>query len=363
MVRDDPGMTCEDVNKELKPFMEDLLAEDKYRPFVAHLENCAKCKGYVSALGSVSNQVWELGEVEVPADLGSTVIFKLKQPAEEEDAPQLKKSNKALMIFIVLILTGAALFFGIKYFKKSSSLPEKKEPQISAEGKAAIAGALDELSKPEKSRTLVFETVVTPEGEVEGSTADYIEQEKAEAHAAKAKPLHWHFLYSTESEKIKLSDMLLLLGIATDREFSDLILFRATGLKIKNLLEQGLFTSPAAATLNNFTSDEITFTKTESHVSLYLEKRMEEPGPLHWHLHPDEIERPGIIDMIERIGGTIEYQSDAVIVASIPRREVKNVSEEIRAMGSFSREFGNAELATGEASADPIEISIYFLNK
>ena len=114
---DNPVMICSDINNRLKSFLEDLLTEKEYQAFLAHLDSCAKCKKYVRAVGSVSNQLWKLGDVKVPADFSSTALFKLKQAKQEIRIPKFVITKKWIVGAIVLILIVSAFFFGIRYFE------------------------------------------------------------------------------------------------------------------------------------------------------------------------------------------------------------------------------------------------------
>jgi len=72
-------VTCDDIGKKLKDFVGDLLAESDYQAFVDHLDDCPKCTSYVRGMGSFSNQLWELGDIEVPSDLDSTILFSIQK--------------------------------------------------------------------------------------------------------------------------------------------------------------------------------------------------------------------------------------------------------------------------------------------
>jgi len=116
-MRDTDIMDCGEIQKRLKPFLEDLLSEVERRAFIVHLDGCSKCKGYVSAIDSLTNQLWKLGEVKVPADFCSTTLFKLKQAEEELRRPNLVISKKLGIRILILALMILMLFFGISYLK------------------------------------------------------------------------------------------------------------------------------------------------------------------------------------------------------------------------------------------------------
>jgi hypothetical protein len=89
---DKMALDCEDIKKRLKPFLEDMLAEDEYQAYVCHLNACEKCKDHVGRFGSLSNQLHDLGDIKVPSDFISTVSFNLSEPVAE--VPQTPKEKR-----------------------------------------------------------------------------------------------------------------------------------------------------------------------------------------------------------------------------------------------------------------------------
>lgn len=163
---DNNVMTCDEIRKRLKPFLEDLLTEDEYQAFVAHLTGCARCKAYVGSIGSVSNQLWELGAVSVPTDFSSTVLFKMKRLGQDARPSSPEVSPKAVIAVLVMLLLAVVVFFGLRYIKTQNapvSAPttvpatvvkavsdEEEERQFKE--RAALA-ELDRISASMKSRS------------------------------------------------------------------------------------------------------------------------------------------------------------------------------------------------------------------
>jgi len=110
------NMTCSDIQARLKPFLDDLLAEDEYRAFLSHLEQCSKCKEYVRAIGSLSNQMWRLSDVKISSDLSSNIIFRLSQSKKKAIEKPLILSKKLVFGVIVLIIGFLLLLGGTKFF-------------------------------------------------------------------------------------------------------------------------------------------------------------------------------------------------------------------------------------------------------
>jgi predicted anti-sigma-YlaC factor YlaD len=111
-------MNCDDIKQKLKPFLEDLLAEKEYKAFCRHLDDCGKCKVYVRSVGSLSNQLWKLGQLNVPEDLISTIQYKLIHPKEKDQPAKTKITKKQIVVGIALIILTIVLVLEISYFKK-----------------------------------------------------------------------------------------------------------------------------------------------------------------------------------------------------------------------------------------------------
>lgn len=127
-------MNCDDIRQKLKPFLEELLAEEEYREFCEHLNACKKCLAYVRSIGSLSNQLWKLGQVEVPQDLSSTIQYKLAHPEEKAQPVKTKITKKQIVAGIIVIISIIVLMLGINYFKaRQDSLNEDDAPIVRTE--------------------------------------------------------------------------------------------------------------------------------------------------------------------------------------------------------------------------------------
>ena len=111
-------MNCDYVKQNLQPFLEDLLAEEDYKAFCDHIDACSKCKAYVRSIGSLTNQLWRLGQLEAPQDLISTIQYKLVHPVEKNQPVKTKITKKQVVVGIALMILTIALVSGISYFKK-----------------------------------------------------------------------------------------------------------------------------------------------------------------------------------------------------------------------------------------------------
>jgi len=146
---------CDNIKKNIKSFTEDMLKEDEYKAFLHHLETCSECKDYVRSVDSFSNQLWRLGDVKVPSDFGSTVLFKLTQSDEEPDEDQAPATSKKWLIgavaFILVAMTVSAGL--ISYFKLRQPAQEEvsvaQVPEVSGKVAGEVPGELE--------RNVVFE--------------------------------------------------------------------------------------------------------------------------------------------------------------------------------------------------------------
>lgn len=117
-MHNEANMSCDDIKKKLKAFLDDLLAEDEYKVFGGHINICSKCREYVRSIGSLSNQLWKLGKVKVPQDFSSTILYKLAHPEEKTQQSKFVISKEHIIVGMILILLATLLFFGFNYFKK-----------------------------------------------------------------------------------------------------------------------------------------------------------------------------------------------------------------------------------------------------
>ena len=224
---DEFSMTCNEINKRLKAFLEDLLTEEEHQAFLRHLDSCSKCREHARSIGSLTNQLWKLGNaIMVPADFSSAVIFKLKHPTQVDPKPGFVISKKLAMGILIAIIVISAFLFGIIYFKtrvqsgakneaplvkvqiieeekipgneEEKLLPEELETVDKASEVSEKEEAVEDESKAKavarENKPLAQEASVTADQTPEGKTVSVL------------KPLHWHFVYSQEFERTKLEE-------------------------------------------------------------------------------------------------------------------------------------------------------------
>ena len=367
-------MSCDDINTQLKPFLEDLLTEEEYQAFLEHLDRCPKCKEYVRSFGSLSNQLWKLGDVPVPSDFVSTVLFRLKQPEGKNHKSQFDVFKKWFVGVIILILTVSTVFLGAHYLKShqpppkageesKTLMPEVKEENLSKDrARALTQKELDPIvitvEAPKKEGSIEEAFKETPSLQEE-ATFKKEPVEVSRAAIFQSRPLHWHFRYSQDLEKEKFLNTLNDSGVRLDYKEYNLFVFTTTGKKLEEVLEKIILTAQDKSALRDFTSIVPTLPDTEHRVSIYLEN--EKIPLLHWHVGLNlPHQKAQLLDVIQKSGGSLDYESEDLIVFSIQKTEVEKLKAKILAMRVGFSEFGKITAEENQLISKPIEISIYF---
>jgi len=420
-MNNDLNMTCTNIREELKQFLDDRLIEKDYRTFLFHLESCSKCKEYVRAIDALPNQLWKLGDVDVPSDLSSSIIFKLKKL--EQDTPQssLVLSKKMTFGIIILIIGFFMLFWGIKFFKtlKSSSkadnveivimynvkeqepirndergdtvqIIEEQEPVSSEEDEylygqlQAMAESLELIAKgkidekfsektiPKKNNSLLLDETPKP-----GKTL-----------IPDPYSFHWHIPYSSETEIKQLVDTIRILEISLDYEDENFLIFKTTNEKLKLLSDGIKFTNKLRLDLPGFIT-EGSFPDGEIHVSISftgrnslvsgmsalppdqkrdvlgsLGKRVSsDRNILDWHILFISPQRNILLNVIRRGGGRIIYTSKETVVFSVPGALIKKLAEEIQSTGGIFADFSEIKFNEDPLTGGIVNVLIDFSEK
>lgn len=223
-------MNCQDIQKNLKLFLDDLLIEKNYQGFVEHVESCPKCKTYVHSIDSFSNQIWKLGNVKVPQDLLPSILFELSHPR----LPQSNKKSspfKLWAIGVVFCLMAGFLIYGVFLQPNKKDIPKKdSSPKTTSRAPVSdeaaqnyfnqlqtIAANLEKTKIPEDLAPQKTEAEVTsPEKQ---AAAEEIPQAKAQtAPLPEPAHLHWH---------VRLAEKLDLTPLDQKKqEIEDLLTFK-----------------------------------------------------------------------------------------------------------------------------------------
>jgi hypothetical protein len=372
-------MACSDIKEKLKSFLEDLLSEDEYQAFVAHVDGCAECKKYVSAVGSLSNQLWDLGNVKVPTDLSSTILFKLKEAEKEPPTSKVAIPQRRLIAAIVTLFAAALLFFISNYFITLNRNRIREKKMISAGAKLEEEEGSQDINEIEPSarrRQVIEKRIVLAGDEERNSVYKNISATTA---------LHWHFSYSQESQATKLLGTLRDLGINLDYDFGDILIFSASGAKIEKLLS----VVPLISTFYNFNSDLKIPENKEMRVIMYLENENIEMSSapsvedsnsssvfvslekkndtttktLHWHVVSLASKQSACLSVIREFGGSIDYESEELAIFKVNKDLVEKLVERIQAIDGVFADIGRIDSVKNLPDYTPVRISIYFSKK
>lgn len=107
-------MQCEEMRPSVRKFLDDLLDEKDYQEIHQHLAGCQKCSTYTSSVGTLSWRLHELGQVSLPPDMTSTILYEMKHlmrtaaaPAPSEAAPSAPSGSPTRALWIAVIVLGA----------------------------------------------------------------------------------------------------------------------------------------------------------------------------------------------------------------------------------------------------------------
>ncbi|MDD5346982.1 MAG: zf-HC2 domain-containing protein [Candidatus Omnitrophica bacterium] len=359
-------MTCAEVDKALKSFLEDLLVEDEYQAVVAHLEGCSRCREYVGSIGSLSNQLWELGNVKVPADLADTVLFKLKEAEARGPEQRFVISRRALIALAAAAAGMAALYVVFHVFKTGRRPPPDIDaPIVTMERirEDAGQGAREPgpgIAEQEEGRGAAQPGEAGPAaGEPAAVPAAESEKSSIVLH-----PLHWHFEYADETAKSKLLEILAPLGSRTDYLDGELLSFASSKEAMEQVVERMVLASGEGFLRQDFTAGTPLFQNTANRLLVYLGKTgAVDSDALHWHVGFVSADQKQLfVTVIKKTGGSVEHEEEGFMVISVSRTDVGTLRERVQATGAVLTEFGRLNSSSGVLSSNPVKISIYFLN-
>jgi len=370
-------MNCADIRTKLQPFLEDLLSEEEYKAFCGHMGACDKCKAYVRSVGSLSNQLWKLGLINVPSDLGSTIMYKLAHPGQEVEPSKSALSKKRIVAGSVLILSAAVLFFAAGHLKNQrhpkgmerapfvkTGVISEKEPPSDAEAQALFDGLVKiegTSGQPEEEAADATETKEeNAVGAKEPATQQVLPGATEEAAVVAATTLLHLHLQSTEDKKDKLLDTFSNLDIGLDYQKHNILIFGGSGEKVEHLIEKILSIGEDAFSMSDFTPMAQTYLDDNFRVSIYLEQK--KTGPLHWHIGPIAPDRESyVLTIIKEFNGIVDYESDGIVIIFVPSTELDKLRKRIQAMRIPFSEYGSVESQKESLISGLEAISIYFV--
>jgi len=194
-------MNCQDIQKLLKHFQADMLPDDTYQQYVAHLNTCEKCRVYVSRFGFLSNQVWELGQIRPPSDLAGSILFAIQHPGPKlrlPQGPRVRVNAKSLIwaglasaLIAVVVVAGLHRLPSSDQEDTTIVVESELVAKHHAEGPSLTEDSDDTavLSREEKSSVELYAFVEDPS--------------VAKPPQARYQALHWHMDLLTSKEGIK----------------------------------------------------------------------------------------------------------------------------------------------------------------
>jgi len=205
-VKSELVMMCPGIKENLKSFLEDLLTEQQYRAFLSHLDNCKRCREYVRSVGSLSNQIWKLGEIKVPADFKDTVIFKLTHPEPKIKVSLFsKKTIAGIAVFALIVLT---FFLWFYYSRSASELSDvSKIRDVRTKKEDITASSENGFFQKEFEPIVIRVEPPAGKGDVREEQGAASKEEDITATGnilavSETQSLHWHFCYSQKIEKL-----------------------------------------------------------------------------------------------------------------------------------------------------------------
>jgi len=380
-------MICSDIDKELKHFVGDLLSEDDYQGFVAHLDSCPQCTNRVRSMGSFTNQLWELGDIEVPSDLDSTILFQFDQAKKAPPKPKPKKSKKQkLVIGAVIVIVGIVAFFGWQKFSKTGELNVeqvgddevivqttmiKKKASVPDPEAERLYNQLKGMAESLAPATPIKSKEKDPDSQKEVSQkkeAPPLKESRKSAPASSpdAFSLHWHLPYFTETDVKQLVGTITMLDIDPDYNDQNFIIFRTINKKIKTLSAGIKFTYKMQLDLPEFIADgsnpqgevvaSISFTGREptystagtrgGKLSSFEQETNATGNNLDWHILLVSSQQDALVDILHRNRGTVLFTSKEVVIFSMPGARIGALSQEIQGTGGMFADFGNTDFDT-----------------
>jgi len=365
---------CQKIHERIKPFLDDLLAEEEYQETRTHLDTCRSCRKKVEAVGSFWHHIQELANVEVPADFGSTVVFRLQAaPAAVRRTEELKPQSTwffKLAVFLILGVGGAWL--ANTYFRNHPAPIQTPPPQmttqvfhepepVSEEEAKILYQELNAIAKvlgPPKSKSDTDVAVNQPVLPPERAAEEPVPAGKTEAAVPKRE--HWHFRYEREMTKTKVLDTIHVLRIRIRFQGAAALVLEATGEQLKRLEEEARRISNQASPLMRFTIER--GGKEQKHiVSIFFQSLSQSrPDVYHWHLRFSLSNRDRLPDLFHQAGALLTYQSEDIIVAELARKKIEALNLEMKRIeGIFVESDALKPLTEAPAGEESVALSLF----
>ncbi len=240
-------MLCDAVGSMIRPFLDDLLDEKDYQDVSAHIQGCQRCRVYASSVGTLSYRIYELGQVPLPPDMVSTILYeykKLESQTSQEDVSLKVRGGGffiplnrffwiSLTTLFVLSVVVTAAIIGFRKVRNQNKTGVSTFLQRSGTDSAPISPDRKIQTQLEKIKTIVYaaeesipaEQKLNEIREVVGGLAD------KEDLLAQWRPTHWHYHLSVSSQP-ELIELIRQMQLQIDNESANFFVFYVSKTKL-----------------------------------------------------------------------------------------------------------------------------------
>ncbi|HTL48333.1 MAG TPA: hypothetical protein VL688_09790 [Verrucomicrobiae bacterium] len=352
-------MNCRDVEMQVRPLLEDLLAEEEYQEAHRHIESCPNCRQYVSAIGSISHMLKELGDIPAPRDLADSILFRLQSGKGEAKAGTgsagRRKFHPAAAAAAVTAILVAAFFL-----RHGASSGKKVSPAPAQAGSAALSVIAREIPTDEAAQAYeklktISNALETVDRQKAGAPVPIVKSKSLSGPAVfsagsragqKVVSVHWDFSPSDEQEGEEMFKALEKAGLPYVYKHPDFAVVRFSPPQFEEFVQETKPLIPGAFKDANF--DAIA-AQDQVQVSVYAGKSQAAPDFLHWHAALPLRLGARLRDTLLEMGATLDFDSPGLVIAGIPSSDVKALSLAIQALEGVSVEspFPSPEVPPG----------------
>ena len=274
-------MPCDPaIRTMIRPFLDDLLDEKDYQAVHAHMELCDPCRVYASSVGTLSHRLYELGQVTLPPDMVSTILYELKKQNAVVESPEKieesvsRYSTNFFWTAAISLFAGAVMatliVVGIQGPHKGNPSAVKVSPANMELSEPAVSDGQKIQTAVEKIKTTVYalDDGVPAESKLD-EVRTILSQLKGNADLlAQWRPVHWHYHLSRSSQS-ELAALVRDLQLAIDHESSNYYIFYVSKGKLEEFKRR---MGALSGVIKEFGDQTLVETADDSiQVSVYLE--------------------------------------------------------------------------------------------
>jgi hypothetical protein len=365
---------CEDIRNRLKQFLEDLLQEDEYLAFTRHCEQCEQCEKYVSSIGTLSNQVRELGEIiEVPADFAATVRFRITTP------PPAKRRIPPVHVPMAMVLAVAAILLacapGIFLLKIWRAEKSRIATNVSMPAPGAAVVQKKELEPVAVPVVPVVEEAAAPVvNSLAAVPVNAVGQSSKPATPVVLKPLHWGVTIA-DGDDGWITKTIEEMGITVEQKFPYLLVLSIPGEDVRRLKAA----MAMKFALHDYTDGAALEKGRKSKLTIFIEKHMpaattppegtlvslessRNAGALHWSILMVLSKKEELIGIVRSSGGLPVYESGELYIFQVPSAGVKNIADKIRSLQGVSANI-DAQLLDEAVKSEKVNLILYLMEQ